>query len=245
MEKELCVLSALKDGRCYPLSALLDLPEGCNLESGTCFSMNVGLVDSHGHPVDEDTEEALPCKHDAPALKKVHKSKERPMSDTLDISPLPVELEPDPPSVFPAPVSEPQAHITVPSSPDTALAEVKALIPAGGDAGAATVLLAAIGVAGGGAAWKFYNAHSKRKHDEKMKELELKHERAEQRDNNHEKCSAERLALEAKVSALETRLNDAERKSSGIELPFDVDDLKERLAKLEKAAKARKATRAR
>ena len=189
------------------------------------------------------------------------------MSDT----PAPVTeaepVDPDPEaeaSALPPPPALPTAPRALPSPqalsehvgvPDTAISEIKQLVPASGDAGVTTVLLAAIGVAGGGAAWKFYSQHSKNKHNERMKELELQASSQQQKqDDDHTKCSVERAALEVKVVALESRLVDAERraadaaasaekaaqaaqassaKESSISLD-DFDGVREKIAELEK-----------
>ncbi len=172
-------------------------------------------------------------------------------------APAPLPALPVTPRALPSPQALSE-HVGV---SDNALAEVKQLIPANGDAGVTTVLLAAIGVAGGGAAWKFYSQHSKNKHNERMKELELQASSQRQRqDDEHQKCSVERAALEAKVSSLESRLVDSERRAVDAErraneaahsadraaqaaqaaskdAPFSLDDLdgmREKIEELEK-----------
>lgn len=119
-----------------------------------------------------------------------------------------------------------------------------------------TVCVAALGILGSGTAWKFYSAHSKRKHAEKMKELEIKHERVENAGeqialavDGHEKCAAERATLEARVAGLEARLEEVSAASAASRAPvapvdpFDFNELKQRLEKLEQAKKARKAAK--
>jgi len=159
----------------------------------------------------------------------------------------PLPALPSAPRAMPSPQALSE-HVSV---PDTAISEIKQLVPANGDAGVSTVLLAAIGVAGGGAAWKFYSQHSKNKHNERMKELELQAASQQQKqDDDHTKCSVERAALEVKVVALESRLADAERRAADAaasaekavqaaskEAPFSLDDLdgvREKIAELEK-----------
>ena len=153
-----------------------------------------------------------------------------------------------------APAAKQPEHVAlteVPGVPLNATEDIKALMPKDGSGGSMiTVMLALVAVGGGGAAWKFYQTFAKQKHEQKMKELELQAEtQQKQNDDKHEKCAVERVALEAKVSALEARLAEAEKaakdaaaaaeaasKGGGeIELPFDADELQDRLAKLEKA----------
>ncbi len=149
----------------------------------------------------------------------------------LDADVPPEEAEEQPPPL-PTPAPTPAAHkslVEVPAAPPTAIGEVKSLV--GADGGSIiTVLLAAIGVLGGGAGWKFYQSFAKQRHAERMKQLEIEATRVvkveavqaeaaaekaeaqrEKQDDSHQKCSVERAALEAKVSTLEARLADAEK----------------------------------
>jgi uncharacterized protein HemX len=150
----------------------------------------------------------------------------------------------------PAAADEHVALTGAPGLPLNATEDVKALLPKDGSGGSMiTVALALIAVGGGGAAWKFYQNFAKQKHEEKMKALEIQASAQQDKkdDDKHEKCAAERVALESKVSSLEARLAEAEKaakeakeaaeaaaKKGELELPFDADDLQDRLAKLEK-----------
>lgn len=158
-----------------------------------------------------------------------------------------------PVSAAPVAPAEHVALTEVPGAPLNATEDVKALLPKDGSGGSMiTVMLALIAVGGGGAAWKFYQTFAKQKHEEKMKELELQAgAKADKQDDDkhdkHDKCATERVALEAKVSTLEARLAEAEKaakeaadaakeaaKKGEVELPFDAEELQDRLAKLEK-----------
>jgi hypothetical protein len=156
----------------------------------------------------------------------------------------------------PEPESQPSAtSITMPpvvgqmtasvGVPDNAIAEVKSLVPAGGDASMITVALAVVGVAGGGAAIKLYQNMVKSKHDQEMKRLEIEEKRSEKQDDQHQQCNVARAALEAKVAALTTRIEDlSARKSESPSLDlgdFDPEALEERLKKIEAALKTAKA----
>ena len=127
---------------------------------------------------------------------------------------------------------------------DNAISEVKSLIPADGHANMITVALAAIGVAGGGAAIKLYQNMSKNKHEQAMKKLELEERRSEKQDDQHQQCNASRVALEAKIASLTARLEElAARKpeSSSLDLgDFNPEELEERLKKIESALKPAK-----
>lgn len=156
----------------------------------------------------------------------------------------------------------PQAHIAqTPPAAQTAAGELAGLVPPGGGS-AITVMLALIAVAGGGAGWKFYQSFAKQKHEQRMKELELKEkkielqaERADDKksEQRHEACEAARAAdraalaeartaLEEKLVALEARLAEAEKakdapKGDDVDLPFDPEELNERISQIEKALK--------
>jgi len=123
---------------------------------------------------------------------------------------------------------------------DNAISEVKSLIPASGDASMVTVALAVVGVAGGGAAWKFYQSHSKNKHEEAMKRLEIEEQRSQKQDDQHQACNASRMALEAKVATLTAKVEEMSSKSSGSSFDlgeFDPEEIEERLKKLEESLK--------
>jgi hypothetical protein len=252
---------------------------------GVCFTLHYERVDEHGHVVDRDDPAAFKCLHH-PKEKTMSKTRAAPsakealvdatltQTDVPDADVPPEEAEEQPPSL-PTPAPTPAAHkslVEVPSAPPTAIGEVQSLV--GADGGSIiTVLLAAIGVLGGGAGWKFYQSFAKQRHAERMKQLEIEATRvekveavhaeraadlAEQKDDSHQKCSAERLALESKVSTLEARLADAEKaaqeaaeaakaandaaaaKQAESELPFNAEDfegVKERLEQIEKSLK--------
>ena len=124
--------------------------------------------------------------------------------------------------------------------PDNAIAEVKSLMPADGNANMITVALAVVGVAGGGAAIKLYQSMSKNKHDEAMKKLEIEQQRSEKQDDQHQACNASRVALEARVVALTAKVDEMSSKSSGSSFDlgeFDPEEIEERLKKIEESLK--------
>jgi hypothetical protein len=166
---------------------------------------------------------------------KKHKQPEAPLEHELE--PLPVQ--PGVPTV----TMPPLAGVTTATVgvPENAIAEVKSLIPAGGDANLVTVALAVVGVAGGGAAWKFYQSHSKNKHEEAMKKLEIEQQRSEKQDDQHKACDASRMALEAKVAALSAQIEKTTSTGSSFDLgDFDPAELEDRLKKIEAALKPAK-----
>lgn len=224
---------------CLPIKALLTA-DNCIIGPGVCFSLEAAPMDNHGHPVPSDDPKYATCIHDAdlPGSKAaVPRNKKRnKMNDAPETAATIVPEAQDP--------HETVALTEVPGLPLNATEDIKALMPKDGSGGSmVTVALAVVAVGGGGAAWKFYQNFAKQKHEQRMKELELQAESQQnKKDDSHEKCTAERLALELKVSSLETRLASAEKamteaaqaKGGDIELPFDADELQERLAKLEK-----------
>lgn len=239
---------------CYPLEALIRFGD-CTVQANTCFAINAVPVDKHGHAVFEENEKLAECLHDKKPLARWRPKKtteRKRMDDTQETGAAVSDAQIATPA---APVAAKEAeHVAlteVPGVPLNATEDIKALLPKDGSGGSMiTVMLALVAVGGGGAAWKFYQTFAKQKHDQKMKELELKAEAQQNKnDDNHQKCAAERVMLEGKVSALEARLAEAEKTakeaaaaaeaaskgSSELELPFDADDLQDRLAKLEKA----------
>ena len=109
----------------------------------------------------------------------------------------------------------PTAHESAPDVP--AVAQLQNALPATRSDGAA-VAMAVVAVAGGGAAMKLYSQIAKQKHQERMSE--------------HAPCAARIAELEAKLAKVE----GATLNLGGV----DVDELLERIEKLEKAAKAKR-----
>ena len=145
------------------------------------------------------------------------------------------------PTVTQAPAPLPAPAVAV---PNTATDELSKLVPANGQMSGLTVILAAIAVLGGGAAWKFYSQHSKEKHEQKMKELEL---RAAQSNEQHPSCKtdssnihSELRKLSESTSSNAASINDMSAKINRIESRFspdmadNFDELETRLRKLER-----------
>lgn len=134
------------------------------------------------------------------------------------------------------PVAAPPTQAQVAAAPDLP-ADLKSVIPA--DANGITVVMALIAVAGGGAAWKFYENFSKRKHEENMARIENESKR---QDDSHGKCEAARQQMmadfTARMTALESKLQgslDDVKVSGGSS--ESLEDIEERLAKVEKQLK--------
>ena len=227
-----------RDGQgCLPVGALA-AAHGCRIPDGECFTIYNPETAFNTRPPKKDR-----------IMADQHHSEQHP------------EQHPDAPAPAPAPAEEkaaplagpptaPVAHVTEAPAPATAVAEIQALLPKDGSGGTGvTVLLTLIAVGGGGAAWKFYQSFAKQKHEQRMKELEIKEKKIELQDDrgDHKTCELaranDRAAWEAKVAALEARLADAEKRAAEKpapelpELPFDPDELQQRLAELEKALK--------
>jgi hypothetical protein len=176
-------------------------------------------------------------------------SEEAPVADVPSPTPdLSVVNEPGPslsPEAPAAPLAEaaapPAAPVateaqTVVPDPTTAASELQGLVgAAGGDSMMALVLVAAA-VLGGGAAWKFYNQKSAQTHEFKMKELEVK---SQQPSQSPPPCIVKHGELDAKVAAMEGKLGQVERKTSGMSVDGpSSDELDERIVKLERQIKA-------
>lgn len=158
----------------------------------------------------------------------------------------------------PAPVSTPAAAVeeahaeaaevaataqAVVEHPAAAVADLKSAIPA--DANIFTVLLGGIAVLGGGAAWKFYSDHSKRKHEQEMAKIERQSNPGECK--GHAAIKTEVAELSEKVDDVSERVDEASEKLEAIAKKverthltmgdFDAEEVEERLEKVEKVVK--------
>lgn len=227
-----------KDG-CVPADLLhkLDLSK-CRLEKNTCFSL------------EEPAKPAKPRKA-AKALEAVPQPKESVVEEVKQE--VPVEAP-----ILLASNDAPHAAEATSASPtvesvgvDQAIGQMKSLIPAGQDASPALMVGGAAVLAVVGAAIKLGPGFIKAAQAAKMKKLEIEEKKAEQGEENHAKCSAERAMLEVKlseqanqISALSSKLSEVEKKvsakaeSGSIDLgDFDPEEMQERLEAIEKALK--------
>lgn len=146
--------------------------------------------------------------------------------------------------------AQPQTVATVGQpEPLASQSELAGVLAKGGDANMFTVLLGAVAVLGGGAAWKFYNKRTELKHEERMKELDNS---KSQDDETRKQCQAASAMSAAKIMELEMKLNAeaqnvsalaarveaTEKKTSSFSADFDSDDLEEWRAKVDKFIKA-------
>lgn len=228
---------------CLPLSVFgslgdcrIEMPEGETL----CFASKMTIEDKHGHVVDgdHDPEAKHGCDHrETKEWKaehrghKEHKMEEQKpaeivVSDTVSMTPPPA------PAVTTSTVSV-----------DAAVAQTKELL--GKDAGPGLLIAGAAALAVVGAAIKIVPNYLKGKQELESKRIEAEQARTEKQDDNHQKCSAERMMLESKVAALQSKLDIVEAKaekagSASLNMDgFDPEELEERLAKIEKALKAK------
>jgi hypothetical protein len=238
---DVCDFSSFKRDAhgCLPIRAFSILKGGCTLPDDVrCFSMRYENVveekptgNAHANKASLKLLTAMSPQREQKKPPREQKESEKMSEDSKPSTDL---LGP----VLPLVDKPLDSQVLVAS--ETAIDDIKQLIPPGTDPGMATVLLAAVGVAGGGAAWKFYAQHNKNKHEQAMRRLEIEAMRADSRSaeqDNHRKCVAERVALEHKIQDLETRLDASEKKHSLALSSFDPDALEERLEKLEKASK--------
>lgn len=136
-----------------------------------------------------------------------------------------------PPPVLGAVTATTTASVAV---QDSAIADIKALIPADGHVSGATVAMAVVGLAGSGAVIKLVKSFMDSRQEQEMKRLEIEERKAESTDEQHATCSVERAALEAKVAALTSTLETITEKMNGM---FDslesadskIEELKSRL----------------
>jgi|GEM_PF-3395068 len=246
---------------CYPFRMFLEMkdcdPPGPDA-GPICFDMAMTIHDKHGHELDGDHDPlgSHGCEHrDTPEWKAEHrhqpKPKEKPMEPMKDEVPTMLALNES---------AAPAVPTTATVGVDQAVAQVKSLVPA--DASPALLVGGAAGLAIIGAAIKFGPSvlkaraeRAERDHELQMKKLEMEKEKQEKQEDQHQKCSAERMALEARLvstqsqadaavrelASIKSQLEDVVRRQEGaksVDLgDFDPGELEERLAKLEKLAK--------
>ena len=222
-------------GTCVPLSEVER--KHCYFEPGSCFYFNYQDSDP---PVDDN---------------QIPLSSEMSMSSTAQPSSSPVPpqslsaaVTAAPPPVVPSlPLPEPVPTVGVPTvgvpTPNTAANELSQFSPSGG---MTSVLLAAIAVAGGGAAWKFYAQRSKEKHEEELKRIELQ---ANSQSDQSRKCDAASTSLATRCDELEKKLSEMkslldqqgqankDASLSGLEVGSKVESLEDKVVALEKAIK--------
>jgi hypothetical protein len=225
----LSVFSALGDCR-------VELPEGEVL----CFSTAMHMQDKHGHVVDgdHDPEGKNGCNHHETKEWKAehHGHKVKHMEEQKPAETVATETV----SMTPPPAP---AVTTSTVSVDAAVAQTKELL--GKDAGPGILIAGAAALAVVGAAIKIVPNYLKGKQELENKRIEVEQARSEKQDDNHQKCSAERMMLESKVAALQSKLDIVEAKaekagSASLNMDgFDPEELEERLAKIEKALKAK------
>jgi hypothetical protein len=169
---------------------------------------------------------------------------------TAPIPAPPVEAAPAPAPVEAAPAAAPApvettattAEPATPSADDLA----KLTEAAGGNAGLAA-LLAIVAVAGSAGAMKLYKGWS-----DNRKEIELaKIEASKAPDYSTQQpppCAVKAAETEARLAGLTSKLGDVEdriakveKKAGSLPVGFDADELEERIVKIEKALKAKKA----
>ena len=220
----------------------------CRVEAGTCFVFVQEIHDKHGHKLDGDwdPEGRDGCNHrETPEWRAEHKREkkmskeakhEEPKHEEALAVPAPAAIQEQATEKLKAVTEQPAAMAS------SAAGELSGII--GHDVSGMQVVMAIVAVAGGGAAWKFYQQRQKLKHEETMERM--KHERKQQ-DDSHKQCDVARTALEARVAAaeqknaaLEAKLAEVEKKASkgGLDFDgFDPDDVQEEIEKLKKAVK--------
>lgn len=170
-----------------------------------------------------DAEEAV-----AEALPPIHVE-----DDSPDEEPLPEEAD------MPEEASEDlTAHEVQPSDPSGGLVgEFNSLAQTTGQDSMLTIVLAALAVVGGGAAWKFYRQHSEQKHEQKMTQMKLEAKAKGMEGQPPGPCQTVHAKLTADVEELKARLDKADKKLA-LNADFDGDELERKVRKLEKWRKA-------
>ena len=92
------------------------------------------------------------------------------------------------------------------------------------------IILAALAVFGGGAAFKFYRQWSEQKHEEKMAKIKID---SKNQDKSPGQCQAVHAQLTADLAEVKSRVGTLENKIS-VDADFDGERLEKRVKKLEK-----------
>jgi uncharacterized protein HemX len=169
-----------------------------------------------------------------------------PASPSAPVEPAPVEPAPV------EPVAEaPSANALSSLSEAPPVADLSGLKDMAGDNSVLMVILALVAVLGGGTAWKFYQQNANQKHEQAMRKLDLEAKAMKVQSTSPPACQQAHAKMEAEISdigkrvsdhasAVEERLAKVERRTlsltgSGV----DLEELDQRVAKVEKAVKPR------
>jgi hypothetical protein len=181
------------------------------------FVMGAQIVDEFGHKLegDWDPKGHSGCKHtDTPEWKAAHRKvhhKEKVMAEHAEVT-VPVSVPV--PSPAPSPAPEAPATVATVGAPDL-LGQVQQLIPKDGNATAVTAVLAALVVVGG-LLYKLGPNLLKARNEREMKKLEIEEKKLEQQNDQHQACTAARVALEGRVTLLAARIEQVDAMCSSI-----------------------------
>lgn len=127
---------------------------------------------------------------------------------------------------------------------DSAISQVKSLVPADTSPGlliGGAAMLAVLGAAFkfGPSILKAKSERAQQAHELELEKLRMEREKSEKQDDQHKACATERAALNARLSGLQARLDDLSEKMKDSDSLFDFDgvDIKsidKRLKTLEK-----------
>lgn len=121
--------------------------------------------------------------------------------------------------------------------PETPPFDINQILTTTGGGGGVAIILAIIAVVGGAAGWKFWQKLSEQKHEQKMKELEIKAQAQGLNGAQPPPCQAANAAIEARLTAMDSKLVSIEKKTSSFSAGFDADEVEDRIVKLEKKVK--------
>ena len=210
----------LNDGTTVP-----DWSEKCTIENGANIEMSLAqeeenetIVQKNKKTIKKETVEMPP------------ENKENAESTVAAPETSTIVADEAPKQVLP---TETEATTSVPSAPF----DVNQLVQSTGGGAGVAIALAAVAVVGGGAAWKFYQKFAEQKHEQKMKELDIKAQQQGLNGAQPPPCQAQNAILEARMAAIEGKLATIEKKSASFSADFDADELEGRVVKLEKKIK--------
>lgn len=171
------------------------------------FVMGAQILDEFGHKLDGDWDPKghRGCKHThTPEWKAAHRvvhHKEKVMADSVEVE-------------APAPASEAPATVASVGAPDL-VGQIQQLMPKDGHATAVTAVMAGLVVVGG-LLYKLGPNLLKARNEREMKKLEIEEKKLEQQNDQHQACTAARVALEARVTQLAARIEQIDAMCSSI-----------------------------
>ena len=141
------------------------------------------------------------------------------------------------PEAIPEEIEVTKSYEEQPSAADPLTQQFGELTQATGADPMLTIVLAALAVVGGGAAWKFYRQHSEQKHEQKMTQMKLEAKAKGLEGQPPGPCQTVYTQMQAEIEELKSRMEKVDKKMS-LNADFDGDDIERKVRRLEKWRKS-------